>query len=105
MTALQVSAQKQLRDFIERIERVEEQRKALGGDIKEIFAEAKGTGFDVKIMRKILAIRKKSQREWQEEEAVLATYLEAVGMFNGTPMGDYIEQQKRIDTAEPVYAD
>lgn len=105
MTALQVSAQKQLKTFIDRIENVEQQRKDLADDVKEIFAEAKGVGFDVKIIRKVIAIRKKSQREWQEEEAILSTYLEAVGMFIGTPMGEYIEEQKRIESGTPVYAE
>src|ERR1051325_8904897 len=83
MTALQVSAQKQLRQFIEQIERLEEEKKALAGDIRDKYAEAKGTGFDLTALRKIISLRKKSQTDRQEEEAILATYMHALGMLDG----------------------
>ena len=70
----------QLRAFIERIERLEEEKKTISDDIKEVFAEAKGTGFDTKAMRTIIRLRKKDQAERQEEEAVLDLYLAALGM-------------------------
>ena len=70
-------AQGQLRSFIERIERLEEEKKAIAADIKEVYAEAKGTGFDVKIMRKVVSLRKKDAAERQEEEAILDLYLGA----------------------------
>ena len=70
----------QLKAFIERIERLEEEKAALAGDIKEIFLEAKGTGFDTKAMRKIISLRKKDYAERQEEEAVLELYMQALGM-------------------------
>jgi uncharacterized protein (UPF0335 family) len=73
-------AQGQLRSFIERIERLEEEKKAIAADIKEVYAEAKGTGFDVKIMRKVISLRKKDAAERQEEEAILELYLSALGM-------------------------
>ena len=73
-------AQGQLRSFIERIERLEEEKKAIAADIKEVYAEAKGTGFDVKIMRKVVSLRKKDAAERQEEEAILDLYLSALGM-------------------------
>ena len=73
-------AQGQLRSFIERIERLEEEKKAIAADIKEVYAEAKGTGFDVKIMRKVVSLRKKDSAERQEEEAILELYLSALGM-------------------------
>jgi uncharacterized protein (UPF0335 family) len=70
----------QLKAFIERIERLEEEKAGIAGDIREIYAEAKGNGFDTKAMRKILAIRKKDVSERQEEEAILELYMQALGM-------------------------
>ena len=70
----------QLKAFIERIERLEEEKAGIAGDIREIFAEAKGNGFDTKAMRKILALRKKDFSERQEEEAILELYMQALGM-------------------------
>jgi uncharacterized protein (UPF0335 family) len=72
-------AQGQLKSFIERIERLEEEKKAIAADIKEVYAEAKGTGFDTKIMRKVVSLRKKDAAERQEEEAILDLYLSALG--------------------------
>jgi uncharacterized protein (UPF0335 family) len=69
-----------LRAFIERIERLEEEKKALTGDIKDVYGEAKANGFDVKIMRKILSIRKQDRDSRLEEETVLDLYLAALGM-------------------------
>jgi uncharacterized protein (UPF0335 family) len=80
MTALQVSAQKQLRQLVEQIERLEEEKKALAGDIRDKYLEAKAVGFDVKALRKIISLRKKSATDRQEEEAILAVYLHALGM-------------------------
>lgn len=70
-----------LRSFIERVERLEEEKKALAEDIKEVYAEAKGHGFDVKILRKIVALRKKDPDDRAEEEALLDTYMSALGMI------------------------
>lgn len=70
----------QLKAFIERIERLEEDKTAITGDIREVYAEAKANGFDVKIMRKVVALRKKDRNERLEEEAVLDLYLQALGM-------------------------
>ncbi|MBM18370.1 MAG: DUF2312 domain-containing protein [Stappia sp.] len=70
----------QLRAFIERIERLEEEKKVIGDDIKEIYAEAKGNGFDAKILRKVISLRKKQPHEREEEEAVLDLYMQALGM-------------------------
>ena len=69
-----------LKSLIERIERLEEERRALGADIKEVYAEAKGTGFDVKIIRKIVSIRKQDRDKRREEEEILDLYLAALGM-------------------------
>ena len=74
-------AGERLRSFIERIERLEEERRALSGDIKEVYAEAKGNGFDTKILRKVISIRKKDRHEREEEEAMLDIYLDALGML------------------------
>ena len=70
----------ELKQFIERIERLEEEKAGIAGDIKEVFAELKGRGFDVKAIRQILRIRKKDHAERQEEEAILELYMQALGM-------------------------
>jgi uncharacterized protein (UPF0335 family) len=85
MTTLQASAQQQLRQFVEQIERLEEEKKALSGDIRDKYLEAKGTGFDVKALRQIIRLRKKSQTERQEEEGILEVYMHALGMLDTTP--------------------
>jgi uncharacterized protein (UPF0335 family) len=82
MTTLQSSAQKQLRQLIEQIERLEEEKKALAGDVRDKFAEAKGLGFDVKVMRKIISLRKKTRTEREEEDSILSVYLHALGMLD-----------------------
>ena len=68
-----------LRSLIERIERLEEERKALGADIKDIYGEAKSAGFDVKVLRAIIRIRKQDKAKRQEEDAILDLYLSALG--------------------------
>ncbi len=70
----------QLRAFIERIERLEEERKALGSDIKDIYAEAKSAGFDVKVLRAIIRIRKQEPADVEEQETLLDVYRRALGM-------------------------
>lgn len=70
----------QLMAFIERIERLEEDKAAVAGDIKEVYAEAKSTGFESKIIRKIVSLRRKSKEERQEEEALLELYMSSIGM-------------------------
>jgi uncharacterized protein (UPF0335 family) len=72
----------QLKAFIERIERLEEEKKALGDDIRDVYAEAKGTGFDVKALRTIVRMRKQDVNERKEQEALIETYLHALGMLN-----------------------
>ena len=74
-------AVERLRSFIERIERLEEEKRALSGDIKEVYAEAKGTGFEPKIMRQIVKIRKMDKDEVVEEESLLDLYKRALGMM------------------------
>ena len=70
----------ELKQFVERIERLEEEKAGIAGDIKDVFAEMKGRGFDVKAVRSILRIRKKDHAERQEEEAMLELYMQALGM-------------------------
>ncbi len=76
------SAKDQLRSFVERIERLEEEKAALGGDIKDLFAQAKSSGFDTKALRKVIRLRKQDATERRDEEAVLATYMHALGMLD-----------------------
>jgi uncharacterized protein (UPF0335 family) len=76
-------AGERLKSFIERIERLEEEKRALAQDIKEVYAEAKGTGFDTKTMRQIVKIRKMDQDELDEQETLLDVYKRALGMTAG----------------------
>jgi uncharacterized protein (UPF0335 family) len=69
-----------LKSFIERIERLEEEKRALAEDVKEIYSEAKGAGFDVKVIRQVIRIRKMDEDDRDEAEALLDTYLRAIGM-------------------------
>ena len=78
-------AQDQLRAFIERIERMEEEKKAIADDIKEIYAEAKGNGFDTKVLRQVVRIRKQDRAERMEQEALLDLYMAALGMRETGP--------------------
>ena len=74
-------AKGQLKSLVERIERLEEEKKALAGDIKEVYGEAKAHGFDTKILRKVIGLRKRDRQERAEEEAMLDLYLSALGMI------------------------
>lgn len=73
-------ARDQLRAFVERIERLEEEKKTVADDIKEVYGEAKAMGFDTAILRKVIALRKMDDQERLEMEAILETYLTALGM-------------------------
>lgn len=81
MTTLQASAQKQLRQFVEQLERLEEEKKAIADDIRDKFAEAKALGFDVKTLRQVLRLRKKAQTDREEEQAILETYMHALDLL------------------------
>jgi uncharacterized protein (UPF0335 family) len=76
----QTVAAGQLRAFIERVERLEEEKKTISDDIKDVFAEMKGTGFDTKAVRTIIRLRKQDQAEREEAEALLDLYMAALGM-------------------------
>lgn len=75
-------AKDQLKAIIERIERLEEEKKATSDDIKDVYAEAKGNGFDVKALRTVVRLRKMDADERKEQEAVLETYMHALGMLS-----------------------
>jgi uncharacterized protein (UPF0335 family) len=75
----------QLKALIERIERLEAEKATIADDIKEVYAEAKGTGFDPKILKKVIAIRRRASAEVAEEQELIATYMSAVDMLADTP--------------------
>ena len=74
-------AKGQLKAIIERIERLEEEKKTISDDIKDVYGEAKGNGFDVKVLRTIIRMRKQDADERQEQETILETYMQALGML------------------------
>jgi uncharacterized protein (UPF0335 family) len=74
-------AKDQLKAFIERIERLEEERKAIVDDVRDVYAEAKGNGFDIKALRTVVRLRKQDTNERKEQEAIVETYLHALGML------------------------
>jgi uncharacterized protein (UPF0335 family) len=76
---LNATAQAQLKSIVERIERLEQEKAEVAEQIKEVFAEAKGNGYDVKTLRKVVRIRKQDRAKRQEEEAILDLYLSAIG--------------------------
>ena len=76
-------AQERLRSFVDRIERLEEERATVSADIREVYSEAKGNGFDPKIIRRVIRLRKMEENQRQEEEYLLDTYLAALGMTAG----------------------
>jgi uncharacterized protein (UPF0335 family) len=81
-------ASDELRSYIERIERLEEEKAGISADIRDVFAEAKGNGFDVKTMRQIIRIRKMEEADRQEAETLLSLYKRALDMEDGPPLGD-----------------
>lgn len=104
-----VFAAGQLRSLIERVERLEDEKRALSADIKEVYAEAKDNGFDVKIMRQVIKLRKQDESDRQEQEAVLELYMSALGMLRDTPLGEAalvrldreIRKPRRAETFNP----
>jgi uncharacterized protein (UPF0335 family) len=74
-------AAERLKSFVERIERLEEEKRALAEDVKEVYSEAKGAGFDVKTMRQIIRLRRMDEQDRDEQEALLDTYMRALGML------------------------
>lgn len=80
-TEVQGTTRDQLRAFVERIERLEEEKAALAADIREVYSEAKAMGYDVKTLRTVIRLRKQDESERREQEAILATYMSALGMI------------------------
>ena len=74
-------AKDHLKAFVERIERLEEEKKTISDDIRDVFAEAKGNGYDVKALRTVIKLRKQDKDERKEQEAILEVYLQALGML------------------------
>ncbi len=74
-------AKDQLKAFVERVERLEEEKKAIADDIRDVYAEAKSSGFDIKALRTVVRLRKQDFNERKEQEAILETYLHALGML------------------------
>lgn len=81
-------AKEHLRSFVERIERLEEEKAALTSDISEVYSEAKGQGFDTKIMREVVRLRKLDKAQFQERQELLDLYMHALGMLADTPLGE-----------------
>jgi uncharacterized protein (UPF0335 family) len=74
-------AKDQLKAFVERVEKLEEEKKAIADDIRDVYAEAKGNGFDTKALRSVVRLRKQDVNERKEQEAILETYMHALGML------------------------
>ncbi|WP_035873273.1 DUF2312 domain-containing protein [Cucumibacter marinus] len=81
-------AREQLRSIVERVERLEEEKKAIADDIRDIYAEAKANGFDTKVLRQVVRLRKQETSERQEQEAILDLYKHALGMIPGPDIED-----------------
>ncbi len=96
-----VIASDQLRLLIERVERLEAEKKAIADDIKSVYGEAKATGFDVKTMRAIVSLRKMDATTRREAEAMLDTYKAALGMLDGTPLGRWAVERLKPKQPEP----
>lgn len=98
-------AGERLKSFIERIEKLEEERAELGADIREVYSEAKGSGFDTKIMRQVVRLRKMEAAERAEMEELLDLYKEAIGMLDGTPLGEAAKQRFEEETGARAAAE
>ena len=83
-----MGANNQIKALVERIEKLEEEKANIGNDIKEVYLEAKSNGFDIKIIKKVISLRKQDSKKRAEEQAILAVYMDALGMLAGTPLGD-----------------
>jgi uncharacterized protein (UPF0335 family) len=80
-------AKEELKSFVQRIERLEEEKKALADDIRSIYAEAEDNGFDMKALRTVIRMRKQDAKEREAQQAIVDTYLVALGMLSDTPLG------------------
>jgi uncharacterized protein (UPF0335 family) len=82
-----MSADAQLKAIVERIERLTEEKDAIASDIRDVYAEAKGNGYDVKALREVVRLRKQDAKERSEREAIVDTYMHALGMLADLPLG------------------
>jgi len=89
----------QLKSIVERIERLEDDKKAIAGDIREVYSEAKANGFDTKILRKVIALRKKESAAREEEQAMLDVYMSALGMIADLPLGQAALEREGFTSA------
>lgn len=85
----------QLKSFVDRIERLSEEKKAIAEDIKDVFLEAKSSGLDVKALREVIRLRKMDKDERDNRDAIVATYLQALGEYSTTPLGQAAIQRAR----------
>ena len=104
-------AKDQLKAFVERVERLEEEKKAIADDIRDVYAEAKGNGFDVKALRAVVRLRKQDVDERKEQEAILETYLHALGIWgrglllrSSRTGGDPVSSDRRLRRWTPAFA-
>ncbi|MDI3563536.1 DUF2312 domain-containing protein [Bradyrhizobium sp. Arg816] len=99
-------AKDQLKSIIERIERLEEEKKAISDDIRDIYAESKGNGYDVKALRAIVRMRKQDPNERAEQETILETYMHALGMLADLPLGQAALKKAgaQVDLEEAIAA-
>jgi len=103
-----------LRAFVERIERLEDEKQQIAGDIREVYAEAKAQGFDVKALRSIVRLRRIDADQRAEQQAILDTYMHALGMLADTPLGEAALKRAtkgmtaapapQVDTSDPPFA-
>jgi uncharacterized protein (UPF0335 family) len=91
----------QIKALVERIEKLEEEKEMIAGDIKEVYSEAKVSGFDTKIIKKIIALRKQDAKKRAEEQALLAVYMDALGMLADTPLGQAAVAAAKQKTSPP----
>lgn len=85
----------QLTSIVARIEKLEDEKASIAEDIKDVYKEAKGNGFDVKVLRKIISLRKQDAEKRREEQAVLAVYMQELGMLADTPLGQAAIERAR----------
>lgn len=97
----EIIASDKLRSYVERIERLEEEKTALTADMREVYAELKAEGFDAKIVRKVVRLRKMDKAEFQEQEALIDIYMNALGMLADTPLGQSAVRRNVTVEARP----
>ena len=92
-----MSNNNQLKTLVERIEKLEEDKAAIAEDIKSVFAESKANGFDPKIIKQVLSLRKKDAKKRAEEQALLSVYMDALGMLADTPLGKAAMSRAKVE--------